>query len=81
MMTKALNEEAQRLDADEEALQQETQIKKPSRKIITGILTRIKATVAERDRHIRTKEDIQLLAVIANTILFVAMAEIVDMAI
>ena len=64
MMTKALNEEAQRLDADEEALQKEAQIKKPSRNIILGILARIKATVAERDRHIRTKEDIQLLAVI-----------------
>ena len=80
MMTKALNEEAQQLEADEEALQKEAQIKKPSRNIIIGILARIKATVAERDRHIRTKEDIQLLAVIANTILFVAMAEIVDLA-
>lgn len=79
MMTKALNEEARRLNADEEALQQEVQITHPSRNSIIGILARIKATVAERDRHIRTKEDIQLLAIIANTILFIAMAEIVNL--
>ena len=78
MMTKALDQEALRLDADEEAVQQEAQNKKPSRRLITSLLTRIKTTVEERDRHIRTKEDIQLLAIIANTILFVAMAEIVD---
>lgn len=81
MMTNALNNEARQLDADEEALQQAAQQTiKPSRNIIVGILTRIKATVTERDRHIRTKEDIQLLAVIANTILFIAMAEIVNLA-
>lgn len=79
MMTKALNDETRQLNADEEALQQVAQVTKPSRNIIDGILSKIKATVVERDRHIRTKEDIQLLAVIANTILFIAMAEIVDL--
>ncbi len=78
MMTKTLREETSRLGTDEEALQQEAQRNKPSRKLISGLLTRIKATIEERDRHIRTKEDIQLLAVIANTILFVAMVEIID---
>ncbi|MDH5552944.1 MAG: cation:proton antiporter, partial [Nitrosomonas sp.] len=79
MMTKALNNETRQLNADEEALQQVAQITKPSRNIINGILRKIKATVVERDRHIRTKEDIQLLAIIANTILFIAMAEIVNL--
>lgn len=79
MMTKALVDEARQLDTDEEALQQAALTTKPSRNIIIGILTRIKATVTERDRHIRTKEDIQLLAIIANTILFIAMAEIINL--
>ncbi len=46
---------------------------------INGTLTRIKATKVERERHLRTKEDVQLLAVVANTILFIAMAEIVNL--
>jgi len=78
VLAKALDQKVPRLDEDEEAVQQEAQNKKPSRRLITSLLTRIKATVKERDRHIRTKEDIQLLAIIANTILFVAMAEIVE---
>ncbi len=39
----------------------------------------IKATAAETERHLRTKEDVQLLALVANTILFVAMAEMIDL--
>tara|TARA_R110002073_G_scaffold265782_1_gene428825 strand:+ start:2125 stop:3519 length:1395 start_codon:yes stop_codon:yes gene_type:complete len=78
VMIQALGNEEKRLDAEEEALQQTAQSNKPSRNMITGILARIKTTLAEHDRHIRTKEDIQLLAVIANTILFIAMAEIVN---
>ncbi|MCH9639093.1 MAG: cation:proton antiporter [Betaproteobacteria bacterium] len=78
MMAKALDQDAKQLDVVEEAVQQEAQNKKPSRRLITSLLKRIKATVEERDRYIRTKEDIQLLAIIANTVLFVAMAEIVD---
>ena len=80
MTTKALSYEARQLDANEEALQQDAQTIKPSRNIIIGLLTRIKTTVTERDRHILTKEDTQLLAVIANTILFIAMAKIVNLA-
>ena len=80
MMTKALNDETQQLITDEEALQQAAQITNPSRNFIREILNQIKATVVERDRHIRTKEDIQLLAIIANTILFIAMAEIINLA-
>lgn len=80
IMTKALNDETQQLNTDEEALHQAAQITNPSRNIIRGILNQIKTTVVERDRYIRTKEDIQLLAIIANTILFIAMAEIVNLA-
>lgn len=79
MMSKVLNEETRQLNVDEEALQQVAQNTNPSRNIIIGILSKIKTTVVERDRHIRTKEDIQLLAIIANTILFIAMAEIVNL--
>lgn len=78
MMTKALDEEASRLGDDEEAIHQAAQNRKSSRRLITGLISRIKATLEERDRHLRTKEDIQLLAILANTILFVAMAEIID---
>ncbi len=49
-----------------------------SGKMISGLLARIKVTWDEKQRHLRTQEDIQLLALVANTILFVAMAEIVD---
>jgi len=44
-----------------------------------AVLQRIKTTLEERDRHLRTQEDVQLLALVANTILFVAMAEMIDL--
>lgn len=50
-----------------------------AKKIIAGLLAKIKVTWDEKQRHLRTQEDIQLLALVANTILFVAMAEIVDL--
>jgi len=78
MMTKAINEEVLCLDDNEEAIQQEAQEIRPSRQTIAEILFQIEATVEGRERHIRTKEDIQLLAILANTILFIAMAEIID---
>lgn len=50
-----------------------------SRRMIAGTLTRIRVTLAEQQRHLRTREDVQLLALVANTMLFVAMAEIVNL--
>jgi len=50
----------------------------PSRRLRHLAIERIRSTVEERDRHRRTKEDVQLLATVANTLLFVAMAEIID---
>ncbi|MDX8410157.1 MAG: cation:proton antiporter, partial [Mariprofundales bacterium] len=39
----------------------------------------LRVTIEERSRHLRSKEDIQLMALVANTLLFVAMAEIIDL--
>ncbi|MDQ6968661.1 MAG: cation:proton antiporter [Mariprofundaceae bacterium] len=46
--------------------------------VIRGAVNKIKATVEERERHLRSKEDVQLLALVANTMLFVAMAEVIN---
>jgi len=79
VMTRALSEENEKIDRDEAELQREAQSGNTSSGVIGKVLARIKATIEERDRHLRTKEDIQLLAVVANTILFVAMAEMIDL--
>jgi len=79
VMTQSLAKDRQQMDKDEAELQLDILNKNTSPKVISKVLSRIKATVAERDRHLRTKEDIQLLALVANTILFVAMAEMIDL--
>ncbi|GMR00232.1 MAG: hypothetical protein BMS9Abin18_1070 [Zetaproteobacteria bacterium] len=76
-MTKEINDEETRLSREENDLRQESAQEQPSRRLIDSALVKIKVTVAEQQRHLRTKEDIQLLALVANTMLFVAMAEIV----
>jgi CPA1 family monovalent cation:H+ antiporter len=76
-MTKEINNEENRLSREENDLRQESTQEQPSRRLIDSALAKIKVTVAEQQRHFRTKEDIQLLALVANTMLFVAMAEIV----
>ncbi len=78
VMTQAIDEENQQIGADEAELQLEAKSVSTSASAITLVLGRIKATLAERERHLRTKEDVQLLALVANTILFVAMAEMID---
>ena len=52
---------------------------KTSAGIIGTIIKRVKATLEEKNRHLRNKEDVQLLAMVANTILFIAMAEMIDL--
>lgn len=79
MMMKAVDEEERRIEHDEAALQREAMSKNSSSNLIGKTLDRLRATLAERDRHLRTKEDIQLLALVANTILFIAMAEMIDL--
>lgn len=79
VMNHAVDEENIRMDSDEAVLQLEAESRDTSSSIIGNMLGRIKATLEERDRYLRTKEDVQLLAMVANTILFVAMAEMIDM--
>lgn len=79
VMNQAVNEENIQIKNDESTLQIEAKNSRASFGIIGKMLVRIMATVEERDRHLRTKEDMQLLAMVANTILFIAMAEMIDM--
>lgn len=79
VMTQAISNENDQLDKDEAELQLEAVSVSTSSSVIQNMLSRIKATIEERERHLRTKEDVQLLALVANTILFVAMAEMIDL--
>ncbi len=67
------------IEDDEETLEREALKRNTSAGIIGTALKRVKATLEERNRHLRNKEDIQLLAMVANTILFIAMAEMIDL--
>jgi len=79
VMTQAITEENNQLDRVEAELKLEAQNRNTSSGLIGNVFHQIKATVEERDRHLRTKEDVQLLAMVANTILFIAMAEMIDL--
>jgi len=74
MMQAAIREETE-INHEEEVLQSQS----ASHGVIRAAINKIKATVEERERHLRTKEDVQLLALVANTILFVAMAELINL--
>ena len=78
VMNQTVDEEEIQIKDDENALQLEAKNVGTSANAISKMLGRIKATVEERDRHLRTKEDVQLLAMVANTVLFVAMAEMIN---
>jgi CPA1 family monovalent cation:H+ antiporter len=78
-LSKAIAYDDMRLEKEEEDLKRESMAERSSGRLIDSAVKMIKATVEERDRHMRSKEDIQLLAIVANTILFVAMAEIVNL--
>ncbi len=78
VMTQAIDEDDKQLDKDQAELEREAQSRETSSGVIKNVLGRIKATYEEKERHLRTKEDVQLLAMVANTILFVAMAEMID---
>lgn len=79
VMDKTVAVDNYQLDEDETIVKHEAQHRNTSSGVIGSALNRIKATVEERERHLRTKEDVQLLALVANTILFVAMAEMIDL--
>ncbi len=78
-MSQAVIEDNRELEKEEAELQQQVMQNSGSAKVASSLFDKIRATVEERERHLRTKEDIQLLAIVANTILFVAMAEIIDL--
>jgi len=78
VMTRAIDEENIQIESDEVKLHLEARKRDTSSGVIGNVLQHVKVTIAERDRHLRTKEDVQLLAMVANTILFVAMAEMID---
>jgi Na+:H+ antiporter len=79
VLSKAIAYDEMRLEREEKELARESRATSSSARLIHSALQTIKATVEERDRHMRTKEDIQLLAIVANTMLFVAMAEIINL--
>jgi CPA1 family monovalent cation:H+ antiporter len=79
MMNQEVEEDDEKLEKEEKALQVESNKVDSSSNVIRFMFAKIRATVEERDRHLRTKEDVQLLAIVANTILFIAMAEIVNL--
>jgi len=79
VMSQTVAEGDAKLEAEEKELQLESSKGDTSSGVIGHMFKKIKATVEERDRHLRTKEDVQLLAIVANTILFVAMAEIINL--
>ena len=77
-LSKSIAYDDMRLEKEEAELERESVSERPSRSLIHTAIQTIKATVEERDRHMRTKEDVQLLAIVANTMLFIAMAEMID---
>jgi len=79
IMSKEVAEDDLRIEHEEDEIQRESSLVPSSRNLIQHALDKIKATVEERDRHMRTREDIGLLAIVANTMLFVAMAEIINL--
>ena len=79
MMNKHLEHENERISNDEATLTQEALKTKTSARLFMTVLQRVKATLEEKNRHLRNKEDIQLLAMVANTLLFIAMAEMIDL--
>jgi CPA1 family monovalent cation:H+ antiporter len=79
VMSKAVATDDEKLKKEETELQLESSKGDSSSSVISFMFKKIRATVEERDRHLRTKEDVQLLAIVANTILFIAMAEIINL--
>lgn len=79
VMSQSIVNDNLELDEEKAELQRESMQEITSESTITTLFNRITASVEERDRHLRTKEDVQLLAIVANTILFVAMAEIINL--
>jgi len=75
MMMQEMAKEEAVIDQEEAILHRNSAV---SGGVIRAAIDKIKSTVEERERYLRTKEDVQLLALVANTMLFVAMAELIN---
>lgn len=78
-MMRDVDKEEQRIEKEEEHIRQESRSIDSSSRVINMALGMLKTSIEEKQRHLRSKEDVQLLAIVANTILFVAMAEIIEL--
>jgi CPA1 family monovalent cation:H+ antiporter len=78
IMSKEIAYDKMRIEKESAYIRRESSEEHSSRNLISLAIDTIEATVEERDRHMRTKEDVQLLSIVANTVLFVAMAEIIN---
>lgn len=79
VMSESVEEDNAEILEDEQTLVVEAMKPQTSKNMFKKVFQRIKTTLEERDRHLRTKEDVQLLAIVANTILFIAMAEMINL--
>ena len=79
VLSQSVEDDEKRLQREEAELRRESDSATTSRSLVQAAIVAIKASVEERERHMRTKEDVQLLAIVANTMLFVAMAEVIDL--
>jgi CPA1 family monovalent cation:H+ antiporter len=78
-MSRQTDAENVRLQHEEDALLNASAQPRPSRNLMSAAVAKIRVTIDEQQRHRRSKEDVQLLALVANTMLFVAMAEIINL--
>ncbi|MDQ6965249.1 MAG: cation:proton antiporter [Mariprofundales bacterium] len=77
-MTKEVAQSERDIDAQAEQMTNESS-SSHSRAMTAAGLSALRITIEERARHLRSKEDVQLMALVANTLLFIAMAEIIDL--
>jgi len=77
-MTKELAQSDREINEQEEKLEGDNKNNRSHLATSAG-LNALRVTIEERSRHLRSKEDVQLMALVANTLLFIAMAEIIDL--
>ncbi|RMH52700.1 MAG: sodium:proton antiporter [Zetaproteobacteria bacterium] len=77
-MTREIAQDDAEISSQEELIEEQGE-KKTKRSATMRALRALRITIEERARHLRSKEDVQLMALVANTLLFIAMAEIIDL--
>lgn len=78
VLTQTITDENTTITEEQSKLRRESELTDSSDSRIKATLSKIVFTVEERTRHQRSKEDVMLLALVANTILFACMAEIIN---